>query len=156
MTIIWISLLAWSTINVFTKYKVETLSAKEILSCGFHRIPQNHCVLKTIHFWPGDKKKKKKNHSESLITLGLATYRADALLARHAPSESFIHFRVLAFLIFQMNISLWSWLFSFKSNYACVNQGRQWGFLRVLWGWCAATFMGNKRKRSGPGCSKIG
>ena len=102
------------------KDKVETLSAKEILTCGFHRIPQNQLCSKTYTLFGPAILKPKKNHSESLISSGSGTY-TDALLARHTTSESFIHFRELDFFIFQMNISLWSWLFSFKSNYACLS-----------------------------------
>ena len=43
------------------KDKVETLSAKEILTCGFHRIPQNQLCSKTYTlFGPAILKPKKK------------------------------------------------------------------------------------------------
>lgn len=79
------------------KDKVETLSAKEVLTCGFHRMPRNQlCSKNYTLFGPAILKPKKKTHSESLISSGSGTY-TDALLARHTTSESFIHFRVLAF-----------------------------------------------------------
>ena len=69
------------------KDKVETLSAKEILTCGFHRIPQNQLCSKTYTLFGPAILKPKKNHSESLISSGSGTY-SDALLARHTTSES--------------------------------------------------------------------
>ena len=102
------------------KDKVETLLAKEILTCGFHRMRQNQICTKNYTLFGLAIFKPKKIHSESLISSGSGTY-TDALSARHATSESFIHFRELAIVIFQMNTSLWSWLFSFKSNYACLS-----------------------------------
>ena len=43
------------------KDKVETLSAKEILTCGLHRIPQNQLCSKTYTlFGPAIFKPKKK------------------------------------------------------------------------------------------------
>lgn len=76
------------------KDKVETLSAKEVLTCGFHRMPPNQLCSK--NYTGPAILKPKKNHSESLISSGSGTY-TDALLARHTTSESFIHFRELDF-----------------------------------------------------------
>ena len=87
------------------KDKVETLLAKETLTCGFHRIRQNQICTKNYTLFGLAIFKPKKIHSESLISSGSGTY-TDALLARHATSESFIHFRELAIVIFQMNTSL--------------------------------------------------
>ena len=93
------------------KDKVETLSAKEVLTCGFHRMPRNQLCRKNYTlfgpaiFNPPPPPPPKKKHSESLISSGSGTY-TDALSARHTTSESFIHFRELAFFIFQMNMSL--------------------------------------------------
>lgn len=78
------------------KGKVETLSAKEILTCGFHRILQNQLCSKNYTLFGPAIFNQKKNHSETLISSGSGTY-TDALLARHTTSESFIHFPVLAF-----------------------------------------------------------
>ena len=50
------------------KDKVETLSAKEVLTFGFHRMPRNQlCSKNYTLFGP-------KNHSESLISSGSGTY----------------------------------------------------------------------------------
>ena len=83
------------------KDKVETLLAKEVLTCGFHRMPRNQLCRKNYTlFGPAifnpPLPPPKKKPSESLISSGSGTY-TDALVARHTTSESFIHFRVLAF-----------------------------------------------------------
>ena len=45
------------------KDKVETLSAKEILTCGFHRIPQNQLCSKTYTLFGQAILKPKKKSS---------------------------------------------------------------------------------------------
>ena len=48
------------------KDKVETLSAKEVLTCGFHRMPPNQLCSKNYTLFGPAILKPKKNHSDLL------------------------------------------------------------------------------------------